>query len=494
MGKPIWPKSSPARVDRSLSAHSVMGLVLSAILYVVCVSGTLAVFEDEFGWWERPASPMVTEVTPEAAQTAAEQVMMAQPETTHLYLYMPRDNWPRFVAGGDDGIETMDASGEPVGAYESAWNSFLIELHYYLSLPHSFGMIIVAITGVMLLAMTVSGLLAHPRIFRDAFRLKRSGQPRLVQADLHNRLSVWTAPFHIAVAATGAMIGLFVVVALVLAQTSYDGDTRALSNSIFGEEGEPDMTPADLPDVSAALSTFLEQDTGHEPFMIIVHDPMTAGQHVEVFAHHENRLIYGETYEFSPDGTFLGHGGYSDGELGRQMAYSVYRLHFGDFGGMAMKFAYFVLGVILCIIIASGLNIYFLKRAEQGKPQPRLAASWSACVWGVPGLMILALGLALPGASMAVMTVLFWLGLVGLCVAGLLAKSPVQIGLWIRRGTGAVMICTGLGHSALHPETLGNLYIAGCNAALILGGSALLFWSFIHKTVAPPLTQAQAAE
>ena len=494
MGKPIWPKSSPARVDRSLSAHSVMGLVLSAILYVVCVSGTLAVFEDEFGWWERPAMPMVTEVTPEAAQMAAQQVMAAQPDTTHLYLYMPRDNWPRFVAGGDDGIETMNAAGEPVGDYESPWNSFLIELHYYLSLPHSFGMIIVAITGVMLLAMTVSGLLAHPRIFRDAFRLKRAGQPRLVQADLHNRLSVWTAPFHIAVAATGAMIGLFVVVALVLAQTSYDGDTRALSNSIFGEEGEPDMTPADLPDVSAALSAFLEQDHGHHPFMIIVHDPMTAGQHVEVFADHENRLIYGETYEFTADGAYVGHGGYSDGELGRQMAYSVYRLHFGDFGGVAMKLAYFVLGVILCMIIASGLNIYFLKRAEQGKPQPRLAASWSACVWGVPALMVIALGLALLGAGMAMMTAMFWLGLVGLAVAGLVLKDPVMIGMWIRRATGAVMILTGIGHGILAPEGLGNLYVAGCNTALVLGGSMLLFWSFVQNMLTAPRHQTQPAE
>ncbi|MAT36040.1 MAG: peptidase, partial [Ponticaulis sp.] len=84
MGKPIWPRASSIRVDRSLAAHTVMGLVISAILYIICVSGTLAVFEDELGWWERPSAPAVETVTPEAAQTAAENVLASDPDTTHL--------------------------------------------------------------------------------------------------------------------------------------------------------------------------------------------------------------------------------------------------------------------------------------------------------------------------------------------------------------------------------------------------------------------------
>ena len=246
MATSIWPKSSKIRVDRSLSAHSVMGLVISALLFIVCLSGTVAVFEDEIGWWENPVTEPIHTVSPEAAQTAARNVIAAQPETTHLYLYLPKDNWPRYLAGGDDGIQTANETGALTGGYETAWNDFLIHLHYYLNLPTSFGMIIVAIFGVMLVAMVISGFLAHPRIFRDAFRLRRNGQPRLVQADLHNRLSVWTSPFILIVAITGAMIGLFSIVALALAQTSYDGDTSKLSEAVFGAEPAPDDTPASL--------------------------------------------------------------------------------------------------------------------------------------------------------------------------------------------------------------------------------------------------------
>ena len=54
MARSIWPSASSVRVARSLSAHSVAGLVISALLFIICLSGTLAVFEDEIGWWEKP--------------------------------------------------------------------------------------------------------------------------------------------------------------------------------------------------------------------------------------------------------------------------------------------------------------------------------------------------------------------------------------------------------------------------------------------------------
>ncbi|HCX10325.1 MAG TPA: peptidase, partial [Hyphomonas sp.] len=350
MAKSLWPKSSSERVDSALSAHSVMGLVISALLFVICVSGTIAVFEDELEWWEQAGTPTVHEVSPSVMQATAEEVLKRDPETTHLYMYPPRENWPRFVAGGDNGIFVLNESGEFVRQLEAPWNDFLIELHYYLTMPHSLGIIIVAIFGVMLVSMAVSGLLAHPRIFRDAFRFRRTGQARLAQADLHNRLSVWTTPFLIAVAGTGAMIGLFGVVAFVFAQTNFGGDTKKLSEAIFGGEIlEADATPAPITGVDTALINLDRDIPEANPFIVIVHEPGTKSQHIEIYGDETNRLIYGETYTYSTDGKLLATGHNSDGPVGQQVAMSMYRLHFGDFGGALMKSIYFLLGIMLCI-------------------------------------------------------------------------------------------------------------------------------------------------
>ncbi|WP_158085587.1 PepSY-associated TM helix domain-containing protein [Henriciella aquimarina] len=468
MASSIWPKSSKARVDRSLSAHSVMGLVISAILFIVCLSGAVAVFEDELGWWENPVSDPIQSVSPEAAQATVESVAAAQPDTTHLYLYLPRNNWPRYVAGGDDGLQTANPSGELTGEYETPWNDFLIHLHYYLNLPTSFGMIVVAIFGVMLVAMVISGFLAHPRIFRDAFRFRRTGQARLVQADLHNRLSVWTAPFTIIVAATGAIIGLFSIVALVLAQTSFDGDTRALSEAVFGAEPAPDETPADLPNVEAALASLSEIAPEADPFLVIAHDPGTAGQHITIYGEHHDRLIYGETYEFDGAGTYTGKGGYSDGEAGKQITMSTYYLHFGDFGGLAVKVAYAVFGIALCIIIAAGMNIYFLKRAEAGRALPRLASAWSGLVWGTSALLAVTLLASLIGLGSGWLTAVFWGGTLAVGALGYCLSDPIRTGQLMRAGLGVALGAAVLIHVAVYLGHYDNPYTWVTSACLLL--------------------------
>ncbi|MEQ9314411.1 MAG: PepSY-associated TM helix domain-containing protein [Henriciella sp.] len=478
MATSIWPKSSTARVDRSLSAHSVMGLVISAVLFIICLSGTVAVFEDEIGWWENPGSGAIETVSAGTVQATAETVMEGQPGSTHLYLYLPRSNWPRFVAGGDDGLQTANRTGELTGEYETPWNDFLIHLHYYLNLPSTFGMILVAIFGVMLVAMVISGLLAHPRIFRDAFRFRRKGQARLAQADLHNRLSVWTAPFVVIVALTGAMIGLFSVVALVLAQTSFDGDTRALSESIFGAEPVIDETPTPLANVGAAFANMAEIAPDADPFLVIVHDPGTASQHVSIYGEHHDRLIYGEMYEFDADGAYSSKSGFSDGELGQQIAMSTYRAHFGDFGGLAVKIAYFIFGGALCIIIAAGMNIYFLKREEKGRAQPRLSSAWSALVWGTPALLAVTLGASLLGVGSAWLAGIFWVGTLALCAAGLALADAIRAGWLLRTASAVVLIVTIAIHAALHGSSYNNAYIALVTAGLLLAAV-----SFVWPTI-----------
>lgn len=457
-----------------------MGLVISAVLFIICLSGTVAVFEDEIGWWENPGSAAIHSVSAETVQATSETIMESQPETTHLFLYLPRSNWPRYVVGGDDGLQTANESGELTGEYETPWNDFLIHLHYYLNLPTSVGMILVAIFGVMLLAMVISGLLAHPRIFRDAFRFRRKGQARLAQADLHNRLSVWTAPFTVIVALTGAMIGLFSVVALVLAQTSFDGDTRALAESIFGGEPVIDETPAPLANVGAAFTTLAEIAPEADPFLVIVHDPGTASQHVSIYGEHHDRLIYGEMYEFDADGAYTGKTGYSDGEAGQQIAMSTYRAHFGDFGGLPVKIAYFIFGGALCIIIAAGMNIYFLKREEKGRAMPRLASAWSALVWGTPALLALTLGASLLGAGSSWLAGIFWAGALGFCIAGFVLADGLRTGRLLRAATAIILVATAAIHAARFLGTYANIYIAIVTAGLVIA-ALLLVWPLIRK-------------
>ncbi len=74
---------------------------------------------------------------------------------------------------------------------KTPWTEFQAELHTVLHLPRACGGFIVGLTGVALLSSLLSGVLSHPRVFKDAFAFRWGGSKRLQEADLHNRISVW---------------------------------------------------------------------------------------------------------------------------------------------------------------------------------------------------------------------------------------------------------------------------------------------------------------
>jgi uncharacterized iron-regulated membrane protein len=244
-------------VQRALSGHAAIGLLASALLYLICLTGTVVVFYQEWQRIEQPNAPEMAAIAPDAVQRAVAAVLASEkgkPATTHLYVHMPVGGLPRTTITTDHQAVHIDADGRIAMPEENAWSEFLLHAHYSLNIPGLVGMTIVGIFGVMILALTLSGIVAHPRIFRDAFRLRARDNHGVGLADWHNRLSVWTLPFSLAIALTGAMIGLGVVGAHGLAAAFYNNDVEAAYAPIFGEEHGADARPAPLANVAAPLA------------------------------------------------------------------------------------------------------------------------------------------------------------------------------------------------------------------------------------------------
>ena len=53
MAKPV---SAGSLAKRSLQSHTWLGLVVSAVMFLICLSGTIAVLHKEFERWEQPTS------------------------------------------------------------------------------------------------------------------------------------------------------------------------------------------------------------------------------------------------------------------------------------------------------------------------------------------------------------------------------------------------------------------------------------------------------
>lgn len=435
-------------VAQMLSGHSAVGLAVGALMYILCLSGTLMVFHEEFARWEQPEVPEFTgSAAPAAIARAAEEGLSRTDDVPHhYYVSLPHASMPRLGVSLDgEASWYADADGNLTTPVHHPWTEFLEGLHYYLHLPTTLGLTVVGILGAMLVGLVISGLLAHPRIFRDAFAMRLKGNKQLAEADLHNRLSVWGAPFHILVALTGAAIGLASVLSYFAATTYLDGDLEGFYEPVFGADPAENMAPAPMPDVAAAMGNFSTAHEGLTPTYIIMHEPGTAGQSAFILAQHPARLIYGDNYYFDGDGNLTGTLGHSDGPAGQQIIASAYTVHFGSFGGLPVKIIYGILGLAISIVSATGVNIWLIKRREKGRPAPRLELAWAATIWGTP--LALAFCMVLPSVMAVEGTLLnamFWLCLLVLISISFAFTDRAAFSRLLRGATGLLIIAAVL--------------------------------------------------
>lgn len=371
-------KLSQGLVRRSLDGHTWLGLLVGALMYVVCLTGTLAVFYPELERWEQPANVESTTWDPEVLEAGFNQ-FLSDPErlTPHMSLYLPTADFPRARMANEQAAWLVGADGLPGERERHPFTHLLTQVHLYLTLPESWGMILVSALGALLLALVVSGFLAHPRLVRDAFLFRWGRGDRLEQVDLHNRLSVWGTPFYLMIAVTGAWFGL--VLPLVGGATTLTGEPRsAIIASVFGEEPEVQGKPE--AELARAFATLKAQYPTADPISVTVHEADQPGRFFELSARHPGRLIWSENYRFDMQGNYLGRVGFSDDGFGKQVAYSMYRLHFGHFDGLASKLLYAALGFALTVVSASGVNIWLARRNRRDA----LDLLWPGLVWGFP--------------------------------------------------------------------------------------------------------------
>jgi uncharacterized iron-regulated membrane protein len=438
--------------QRALGGHAAIGLIAGGLLYLVSLSGALLVVRDHWTRWEQPDVVEMQAIAPDAVQRAIGAVMArdaGRPPTTHLSVRLPGATFPRAIVTTDHGDLYIAPDGRIIGPATHRWTDFVANLHIYLHLPSTIGLVLVGMLGAMLASLLISGVIAHPRIFRDAFRLRARGPRQLARADWHNRLGVWTLPFGIAIALTGAFIGLATVGAGLIARSAYGGEIARVYAPIFGGETPPDKRAAPLPDVAAALRSLAAAFPDRTPTYVLLHDPGTAGQRVQILARPERRLIYGENHDFDARGRLTDVVGLSDGQAGQQVAASVYGIHFGDYGGIPIRLSYIAGGLALCAITGTGIALWLEKRRNRGRPGPRLEAMWTMLLWGAPMLIVAMAWAGGSGLPPAMMAGTFWTGLtIGMIAAAAFPgrfAPPV-----LRRGLAAMLFAAALLHFFRH--------------------------------------------
>ncbi len=469
---PAWLKVPAAFVQKNLTGHKILGLATAGILYLICLSGTLTVFYLDMQRWEAGGVPDAVFTPAGVADALIDARAHLAKGTTYLSANTPTHDSPRLnVITGEDN-RGYTSGGSYAGPAAAPAVDGLCVLHYYLQLPSTFGGILVGLGGLAIVALLIGGLLAHPRIFKDAFLWRFKAGARLNRSDLHNRVGVWASPFHLIIAATGAIIALSQVVTLVAGLSFHKGDSSLPSAALYGTL--PVASAPGTMDRAALITalTSLQRDfPGVQPDYVTINNLGSGHESLSVWAEIPDRLVYGEQYEFDAQGHLAARHHLDDGAMGKQAFASLYRLHFGSFGGLWVRLAFTVLGLGLTLICTTGMDIWLLKSAQKGQPYPRLHKGWAGFVWGAPIAIAAATLTCLLGGS--AYTPVFWSVLGVLTLAAVFAPALRQVSLSGQLGLGLVLVALVCAHTLKFGAlswTGGALWV---NASLIATAAVL---------------------
>ncbi|MEM9172349.1 MAG: PepSY-associated TM helix domain-containing protein [Pseudomonadota bacterium] len=375
---------------RVYDAHSWTGISLGIILFVVCFTGSLAMFDHEIQSWEDPARRLAPTDNPIPVQPLMSQFMdeFGEPEAiTFVGMTYPSAYEPyyqgRVNVRTEDGFDFHSrkwdpATGEVLPSRGDGLSTWILDFHRDLMWPTALGGRtvgggLVGIFGIVMMLSIITGILTHKKILKEFFQFRVDKSVRVKWKDAHNFLGVWTLPFSIVMAFTGAWLG---VVALMLPATGalvFKGNAEQVIETIQGP-------PIERTGVAATMISLDEiadrphSDSGAMPVSVFISrwGDETAEYAVNYLP--DTELMYYEQEKISGvTGALLPLTGLDAPSPETRVVAAVSPLHYGTYGGISLKFLYFLLGIGLSAMVALGNMVWVERRANssEGKRSPQ---------------------------------------------------------------------------------------------------------------------------
>jgi uncharacterized iron-regulated membrane protein len=484
-----------------LSVHTWAGIVAGFALFIAMLGGALTVFHHEIERWEQPATrhaPMTLAQTEQLAEmvrakypAAREQMGVVLPShssTPFAYWQATNGDWMQARLG------PSAAGAEPslvIGNARPGLSSTLNALHYSLSIP-TYGLYLMGVVSLFYGMALISGVIVHlPRVTRDIFALRPGRNLKRFWQDAHNAIGVLSLPFHIVFALTGALLCLSLPLMMAFNVVTFEGKLMSeipqVTGAVPAKVAPVDGKPLDLqailaraehaaPDMEATAVAW----TGYGKPDAVAEVYGEANNSLGVFAAVAVRLNDGEIVgQHSPGARDTNHAVMS----------MVYGAHFGNFAGDAMRWVYFVLGLMGAVLVYSGNLLWLESRRKRNAALQPANLRWMAkATAGVFLGTCLGIAVAFVGAlvapGMTALSIFVATLAVSVMFAALTAPAVAATGLLV--ATALVCVAIPVVDAAVTPDNLvrslasGDGVLAGVDLIAVV--CAVIFALFARAT------------
>lgn len=374
--------------------HTVSGIVISVALYIIFFTGSFSFFRDEIVNWERGHTVKTQdEITLNFDETFKnmsrdKSLYSRDIELKHYYneqtvgvnLGASKDTLlsDEIKAGSFYYLNTKDKTKTD---YLSSYSlgEFLYRLHFFAQLPYPFGYYLSGFVAFFFLFALLTGIIVHwDKIIINFYVFRPKAKLKTIWTDAHTALGVIGFPFQFVYAVTGAFFMLKILLVAPSVLALYDGDETKLYDDL--EYSHPEFEFNNIPlKQTVSINSYVSQVKAKwENFKVNevhVFNYGDSSMHVSVSGNldYKDKLNgYGYTI-FNVANNSI----YATKDPTKKTSYldSVkgifYRLHFGDYGGYGLRIISFIMGLIGCFVVLSGVLIWLTARNKKNIPEKR---------------------------------------------------------------------------------------------------------------------------
>lgn len=365
--------------------HTVSGIVISIGLYVIFFAGAFTLFQEEIAIWETGApishqekvqidfDKIIKEVSESHDLLGRDIRFNFESEGDEMYVYLAKTKDTVTNKNGATSnyfyINTKDyEQSEYLEHYTLA--QFLYRLHFFSQIPY-IGNYLSGFIALFFLFAIVTGAIVHwKKMVSNFFAFSPKALLKRVWTDAHTALGIIGLPYQFIFAVTGAYFCLSLLV-LLPANILYGGDRNALFNdfrpdrAVVPWESVSDKTVLSFNDFAQSTCKrwdgFQLQRGGIKNFGGTNMQYLLTGKLTDptkfsstgwlIQDAHSGALTIGADPFDTP---------YSD-----SVQNVMRNLHFASFGGYLVKVVYFILALITCFVIITGVLIWIEARNKK---------------------------------------------------------------------------------------------------------------------------------
>lgn len=352
--------------------HTWSGVVMGSVLFAIFWMGTLSVFDQEFDRWMQPGTRLVAPTVISLDKAIKPVLATLTDEAVQIGISLPNDRISHLRityrdASGNRGTLGVDPTTQLLIPDQGSLSGtgFFFPFHFSLQVKwFSIGYWLVGLAGMAMLALLVSGVIIHKKIFVDFFLFRPRKQLQRATLDLHNLTGVLGLPFHFLITLSGLII--FIQVYFPNAYEGAYGQGKvaqaAMQLDATGRYKRARINqPAALASLDAMLAEAERQWPGGKAQFVRVWHPGDAAGYVEVrrSVADEVTMNLDQLYFDAATGALL-HRFEASPVVTAQRFIS--GMHFIQFDHWGLRWLYFFAGLSGCIMIATGFLFWLESR------------------------------------------------------------------------------------------------------------------------------------